>query len=520
MGEGMILFYRTKLRKEYKTAFFSTFFIAILIHLYKFVNTLPNHDSIYFYYSDMNILGSGRWALSLAGGISSYYDLPWVIGLLTCVYIALTAVVLVALFNMKNPILIGLTGALLAASPATTETMFYLFTADAYMLAMLLSAIAVYLSRIDETRKGARIISCACISVACGIYQAYLSFSLVLALCYFMDVLLENKHNKQACFKWVWQQVVIYGVALASYYGIWKLSMYLSGTVANAYQGISEVGKISPAMLVSGAFDAVETTIRYFVQWDVFEHGFSLYSILSILFLLAMAWGVLISCFKSGLARRKWAVVLFVLCIAAIIPFACIWHFVSGAVAYRVMMLQGYTLLFVLTSQLYEKWMKTAAKNLAALFLALIVFNNALMANICYFYMNLCYERTYAESVEMMMEIHDLQDEYEFDKIAVLGNHLPEVMLDNVDPVTGKMTNSGKIHILSYLLEKTLIFDSTHTVSFLKANFGLDLEVVEQEQRNELLGTAEVQAMSCWPAGDSMAVLGDTLVIKLSDRLE
>lgn len=520
MGEEFIRFYKTKLQKEYKTAFFSTFVIAILIHLYKFVNTLPNHDSVYFYYGDMNVLGSGRWALSLAGGISSYYDLPWVIGLLTCLYMALTVVVIVALFKMKNPVLIGLTGALIAAAPTTTETMFYLFTADAYMLAMLLSALAVYFARIEETHKGSRILSCVCVCISCGIYQAYLSFALVLSLCYFMDVLLQNKHSKQACFKWVWQQVLIYGAALAAYYGLWKLIMFISGTEPNAYQGISEVGKISVGLLVNGAVKSVVTTIRYFLQWNVLEHGIGLYSILCILFLLVMAGGLVVSSVRSGLLKRKWAVVLFVLCVAAIVPFACIWHFVSASLEYRVIMLQSYTLLFVLTALVYERWMKPVAKNLVCLFLMLVVFNNALMANICYFYMNLCYERTYAESVEMMMEIHDLQDEYEFDKIAVVGNKFPEVMMENADPETGKMTNSGKIHLLSYSIERTLFFDSEHVTRFLQANYGLDLEVVPIGQRNEILLTPEVQAMGCWPAGDSIAVLGDTLVIKLFDRVE
>lgn len=520
MGEEMIHFYRTKVPKEYKTAFFSAFIIGILVHLYKFANTLPNHDSIYFYYGDMNVLGSGRWALSLAGGISSFYDLPWIIGLLTCFYIALTTVVIVALFKMKNPVLIGLTGAFLAASPATTETIFYLFTADAYMLAMLLAALAVYFARIEEVHRDSRILSCVCICISCGIYQAYLSFALLLALCYFMDVLLQNKHSKQACIKWVWQQVLIYGASLAVYYGLWKLIMFISGTVPNSYQGISEVGKITPGLLVNGAVKAIVSTIRYFLQWNVLEHGFGLYSILSILFLLVMSGGLLIACIRSDLLKRKWAVVLFALCLAAIVPFACIWHFVSSSVEYRAIMLQSYTLLFVLTALVYEKWTKPVAKNMVCLLMMLIVFNNALMANICYFYMNLCYERSYAESVEMMMEIHHLQSEHEFDKIAVVGNKFPEVLMDNVDPATGKMTNSGKIHLLSNALEKTLFFDSEHVTRFLQANFGLDLEVVSVDQRNKLLATTEVQMMSCWPAGGSVTVLGDTLVIKLSERFE
>ena len=521
MGEGLLLFYRTKLKKEYKFAFVSTFLIAMLIHIYKFVNTLPNHDSVYNYYSDQNILGSGRWALSLACGISSYYDLPWIIGLFSCVFIALTVVVIVALLKMKNPVLIGLTGALLAASPATTETFFFLFTADGYMISMFLAALAVYFTRMEETRKSRWLLSGVCLCVSCGIYQSYVSFALVLAVCYFIDALLDDRHSKQQCFRWVLRQVVVFGAALAAYFVIWKLCMRFSGIEANAYQGISEVGTISAGLLVNGLLQSIATTIRFFVQWDVFEHGFTLYAVLNLLVLAALAGELFLACLKSGLFKRKWAVVLLVLCLAALIPFGCLWHFVSAQVEYRAIMLQCYTLLFVLTALLYEKWAKKpAARDLVCLLLTLVVFSNALSANACYFYMHFCYERTYAEGVEMMMDIHDLQDEYEFDKIAVVGSRAQELQFENFDPETGKMLNVGKFHILSRMLQKSLLFDSVHVRLFLEATFGLELETVTDAQRSILADTEEVKAMGSWPANDSMKVIDGILVIKLSDENE
>lgn len=518
MGEDLLQFYRTKLKKEYKIAFASTFCIALLIHLYKFANTLPNHDSIYNYYSDQNVLGSGRWALSLACGISSYFDLPWINGLLSCVFIALTVVVIVALFKLKNPVLISLIGALLAASPATTETFFFLFTADGYMIAMLLAALAVYLSRVEETRFSRLFLSGVCVCVSCGIYQAYVSFALILAVCYFIDVLLQNNFDKQNCLKWIFRQVIIYSISLAVYYVIWKLCMHFSGIVANDYQGISEVGTISAGLLKNGLIGAIKTTILYFLQWDVLVHGFTFYSVLSILFLLIMVAGLLISCIKSGILKRKWAITLLMLCLFSIIPFACIWRFTSDSVGYRPMMLQSLTLLFVLTALLYERYAKPTVQNAVCILLVLITFNNALMANISYFYMNLCYERTYAEGVEMMMKIHDFQSKYDLKKIAVVGNRIHKVQYE--DFKANKMQISGKIHMLSGVLEKTLLYDSEHTVPFLQTTFGMDLNPLNISQRNKLLHKGAVQAMGCWPSSDSVGVIDNVLIIKLSDREE
>ena len=75
MSEKLVEFYRQKIKKSWKIAFVSTFIAGLLVHIYKFTNTLPNHDSVMNYYADQNILGSGRWFLSIACGISSYFEM-------------------------------------------------------------------------------------------------------------------------------------------------------------------------------------------------------------------------------------------------------------------------------------------------------------------------------------------------------------------------------------------------------------------------------------------------------------
>lgn len=517
MGEAFVQFYKQKLKKEWKIAFFSAFTIALLVHLYKLTNTLPNHDSVYNYYSDQNVLASGRWALSLVCGISSYFDLPWLNGLLCCLFIALTVVVIVALFRLKNPVLIVLIGALLAASPSVTETLFFNFTADGYFLSMLLASLAVYLSRMEEKRWRCLMISCVCVCVSCGIYQAYVSFGLVLAVCYLIDVLLQGEQDKKSCWQWVLRQAIIYIAALAVYYLIWKLCMLVSGTKANDYQGISEVGKINAGLLIGGLLRSVKSTMLYFTQWNIAEHGLTLYSVLNLLFLLVLVVGLVVACIKSGIYKKRWAMVLLALCCAALIPFACMWHFTSASVGYRAMMLTSLVLLFVLGAILYERWAKPALKNAVCLLLVVIVFHNGIMANVSYYYMDLCYQRSYAEGVEIMMEIHDLQDEYEIKGIAVIGNRAEEVAWAFFDEKTGKIAPAGKIFLLSSLLETSLLIDHQHTVLYLWQTFGLDLPSATRMDRDALAQKPEVQQMGCWPAGDSMAVIDGVLVLKLAE---
>ena len=153
MGKNIVAYYKGKIKKEWKIAFFSTLAIGILIHIYKFTNTLPNRDAVYNYYADQNIVGSGRWFLTVASGLSSWFDLPWINGLLSIIFIGIAAAVIVDVFDLQNPVLIGLIAALLVSFPGITETFFFEYTADGYMVAMLLAALAVRVSKIRSDRK-------------------------------------------------------------------------------------------------------------------------------------------------------------------------------------------------------------------------------------------------------------------------------------------------------------------------------------------------------------------------------
>ena len=149
MGMKLIMLYN-RIRKEWKLAFFSALIIGMLAHIYKFTNTLPNHDALYNMYSNQNMIRSGRWLLTPACIISSYFDLPWITGFLAIVFLGLSAVVLVELFELDNPAVIILVSGLTVTFPAVTETFFYEYTSDGYMFAMFIASCAVLISKTTE----------------------------------------------------------------------------------------------------------------------------------------------------------------------------------------------------------------------------------------------------------------------------------------------------------------------------------------------------------------------------------
>ena len=169
-----------RFRPEWRLVFFSAFGFGLLAHFYKMANWLPNWDSLVFRYDAQQMLQYGRYFLSLACGLSSYYDLPWLNLLLGLLFLAGSTVCVAALLHLKKPVALVLTGALIAVFPTVTSTFAYEYVADGYCLAML----AACLSALLLTRPGWRsfFAGAACLWFSVGIYQAYLTVTITLLL--------------------------------------------------------------------------------------------------------------------------------------------------------------------------------------------------------------------------------------------------------------------------------------------------------------------------------------------------
>ena len=166
---------------QWKICFISAVVVGLITHLYKITNWLPNWDSLVFRYDAQNMLSMGRWFLPVVSAISSFYDLPWVTGLMAILFHALGAVAIVGIFKVKKTVTACLIGAMVVSFPTVTSVMMYNYVADAYAFSFLLSVLAVlFLTR----EKPKYLISVILIALSVGIYQAYITVTIMLLLCF------------------------------------------------------------------------------------------------------------------------------------------------------------------------------------------------------------------------------------------------------------------------------------------------------------------------------------------------
>lgn len=537
MGNALLTVYREKVKKEWKIAFFSGFWLGLLVHIYKFTNLLPNADALYNFFSSQNMVASGRWLLSVACGFSSRFDLPWVNGVLSLVFMGLTCAMLTEVFRMKNPVLILLSSGLTVSFPAITATMAYEFTADGYMLSMALAALSVCLSRMEYIGKAhwkKLVLSGLCICLSCGIYQAYVSYAFVLAVCYFVTQLLENRQEEKHYWRWIGAQVLIYGGALAGYYLIWKLCLHLQGFAASSYQGIDRVGIMGIGDILTAMKKIISDFVRFFLEWNILDHGVTVYSVLNILFLLFFGAGLLWAGWKREIGKKKSHLVLLVLCVLAM-PVGCyVWYLTSPDVIYHALMLQSVSLLYILAAVLLDRWASGRWANLALAVLAAVVVNNSVTANMYYNYMDQSFRKTQATAVELSTRIH-LLDDGSVKYVALYGGLDQWGQEDHFDPEGLRQLGGWKVLSKNILSPMFLSLYTDFDLSYYRMN-GVEYPLVEldpnapaprdwefrfpvlpAEEAALLAGTEAVQQMPVWPARDSVQVIGDTVVVKLSE---
>ena len=138
---------RTKIKNTWKTALLSAFVPGILIHLPVMLSDIPNHDGLSSMYFAQNMITSGRRFLSEACGFSSYFTIPWIIGLIGLLWLALAAVALTELLELADPLVIMAVSGLLISFPSLASTYAYVFTMDGSMIALFLAILAVLFTK-------------------------------------------------------------------------------------------------------------------------------------------------------------------------------------------------------------------------------------------------------------------------------------------------------------------------------------------------------------------------------------
>ncbi len=506
--------WKQKITKQDIYAFLTAVIVGFLTHMRVFVRDIPNHDGMSSLHFDQNMITSGRWFLRVACGISSDYTLPWVIGVLCVLYLAITAVILQRFFRVKHTFTAMLLAAVLVTYPTLASNFAYIFTADGYMLALLLAVLAVFF--VEKSPFGF-VWGAIALGFSMGIYQAYLSFAMILAVyavCrgWFFSTELKEKWNV------TWRYVAMGGGGAVIYYTMLQLLLFVQNTALSGYQGIGSDNEMTLLERIVQIYkDFVVHTLKGNIMM---QKGWLL---VAVMVLFGVTLVVLVQAlYKAGSLKNIWT---YLCAIAAVIIWPVCFNvilIISPDVTYHSLMRYQWVLLPMIALVILDKHGAEICKGIKGQALVawlgivvsvVIAFQYALICNIGYFNLEKKFEKTYAYCLRMLDQMEETEGYYHGIPVAMIG-----VVGDHYLPSTDLTVNVTDS--LIGVNGDYLFYTAENYQAFIEYYFGVHIELVPMEDMVEIIRDPRYIELQVFPKPDSMKVVDGILYIRTENKGE
>lgn len=505
-----------KISTRNKRLFVEVLIVTLLVHVFKLVNYLPNHDSLYYFYGSQDSITSGRWALKYAAGISSYFDIPWLTGVLSAIYISLSAVLIVNLIKINNVFLEFLAALCIGIYPSVTSTFAYAYAADAYFLAMLLATFSVAMFLENDWKK--RLLGSLSLGFATGIYQAYLAFAVVLIIiCLVKYSLWDNMNIFRMTIRCLYSGVI--GVLV---YAI-GLNIRLDGRQLLEYQGISDASLLKP---LDEYFAVVKECwpelLRLMFKDNMY--GNEVVAGLVMFFWSGALALFLVKCVKE-IKRKRYVNVICSVVFFALLPIAvyCV-KFLSENVVYHKLMVQSVAVIWLIPIIVLDniEFKKPIISKVCAeilLILLLINYGNWIIGNnICYVSMHKAYEKGYALALRIADRIEQIPDFETTDFLYVAGTEymrIGETADSNLylDSDLYRVTQS-----MTGISASIIQYANPLYVFMINEYIGGDYETLyTQDEISAIKDSVKYKEMPTWPREGSVGIINNVIVVKMAD---
>lgn len=503
----------SKIKKEWRLSFLTVFLLGLLIHMPVLLRDIPNHDGLASMYFDQNMITSGRWFLMAACGASSFYTVPWVIGLIGLAFLGLTAATLCELLEVKKSwAVVGISG-LLVSFPALASTFAYVFTLDGYMLALLLSVLSVLFTK---KRRLGFLPGALCLAFSLGTYQGYLAFAMILAVFEILAKLCGKRQEKSerplwGCFLEALKYLFMGVLGAALYYVILQILLKIQGKELDTYQGINGMSGFGAGGVLKSLSAMYQDFAAFTLKGNVlFQNGFGL----SACVLLAVAAAA--ACICMAKCKKSWknpvSLVIIGIVLLALPAVTNVILLISPGVNYHLLMRYQWVLYLIGAVALAEKcdsdrkagWFAQWAAFAAAF---VLIFCYGLADNIAYTNLQKRYEKTYAYCLRLLDRIEQTEGYYPGIPIAMVGvvgnEQFPPTDI-TLSVTSGMIGMNGDV----------LLYTGENYKVFIKHYLGATLNILPADAMAEMYYSEEYMAMDSFPGENSIRIIDGVMYIK------
>ena len=484
--------------------------VGFLAYAFAFTNKLINHDEAFSLFIKGGTAVLGRWFLGLSDSIFPNVSMPWIYGVITIFFVAVSICLIIDMLDIRSKVLQALLSGCIMAFPTLLSILSYMFTASSYGLAFFLAVLAVWL--VNRWNKWAFLAAIGCMVISLATYQAFIAIAASVLLVLLIQKLLKNEELSSVIAK----GVVSLGFLVLSL-GLYYLSVMVVNRVLGI--GFSEYAnsKIEFSLLDLPA----KALLAYSGFWaSLAKHEFGLiptdfsqilhFGCLAVYACLLLIWVL-------NQKIKEWGRYLLLLILILLLPLAinCMYLFTSLD-SIHTLVLYSFVSVYILAAVLADlqltqenrgkakACLSTLCVHLLPLLLALVIMVNVYVSNIAFLNLHLCYEIAYSFYTSLIADIQMMPEFQEGSKLAVVGYYNgPEYYYTSFKAINNIMGVRG-FQPSEYSKDR-----------FLQYYLNFNVPLASEEEIAQIQQTAEFQEMPLYPYYGSMKWFGDTLVVRL-----
>lgn len=493
--------------REYRVPFLFALLCGFAAHTFVFTNKLMNADEIDSLFGKGATITSGRWGLELVRFFYPNRSIPWLYGLVSVLLFALSACLIIHIFDIKGGLIRSLFAGIVTVFPSLTGTFCFMFTSSAYALSFLLAVLSVKCA--DRRGVHSFIISSLLLTFAVSIYQSYISaVAAFLVLLVFKSCMNGENSFRQLCLK-ILRYVGVLIAALGVYALITYFVLKLTGSSFNFYVEQN----LADSDIITSLPGRIRMAYDFFVYYFSYRE-FALITnetsrILHIILLALCAIAVLITAVRL-LREKKYVALLGVIGSICILPLAIDCLFLAfSKESMHSLALFGFVAVYVLAAMLMENAFsgaqlpKKLGRDAVYICLAFAIVSNIYFANAVYLKLHLQYENAYSFCSILLNRVQNTEGFDENCKLAIIGDqhnkmrYYPEIDIGYIQGPSYDLVNI-------YSREK-----------FFNYYLGSSIPFASKQELDQLKGDERFISMQEYPYDGSVKKIDDYIVVKL-----
>lgn len=506
-------------------------------HFALYANEITNPDGLTvgnFRVSWLWEVRVGRWGIYLIERLRGFLVSPYVTTFFALIYMAISVLLILDILEIKKKSFQITVAILMIVSPAMAQTLSYYYCADIYLLACLLSCLAIWLAK--QGKAVSFILGVICISFSLGMYQVYIGVVAGLALFVLILDLLHGKKILDVIKRFVcFACTAAFGLIL--YYILANVFLKVRGQTFAEYSGANAsvlsgfaVWKDSLHAMYQNFYHFLFGNDLYLLQ-NAYWHRNGIHAVIMILGMIAFAVVILRRKYWKDIVRM-----LLVLAGICLIPFALeLIRFITPERDIELLMSLPLYLIFPFMLKVVELAVTGNSQDQAQsslcrltnvgslagaiLCLAAVIMVNVmnwtyvLSDNATYLYLKTCRNQTLSTAERMLAKMDQL-DGYKSDMPVLISGTVSEDNYPLNSPLrqmsVGQMSEWGMFWKDYYGMKScwSAIFGQY---------FGWNVTFCSDEDYDRITQSQQYQEMGIFPDSDSVEIIDGIVVFKLTD---